>query len=160
MSQEWKTIAFQRSSCTANSPLAIVREGLQRSDSRTAWRGHSPPATSTTSSGLTLLLTMWPGTTQSTKLLPSLKLTEETHLKTRDRGGRLAPPPPLHQTLHFPAVTARGPASPASVWSATSVPAVDDNVDKLHKSSFAKPSHDDDGDGVPICFFVSINREL
>ena len=108
---------------------------------------HSPPATSTTSSGLTLLLTVWPGATQSTKLLPSSKLTEETHLKTRDRGGRLAPPPPLHQTLHFPADTAHGPASPASVWSATSVPAVDKNVDKLHKSSFAKPSHDDDDIG-------------
>ena len=104
---------------------------------------HSPPATSTTSSGLTLLLTVWPGATQSTKLLPSSKLTEETHLKTRDRGGRLAPPPPLHQTLHFPADTARGPASPASVWSATSVPAVNNNMDKLHKSSFAKPSHDE-----------------
>ena len=99
---------------------------------------------SITSSGLTLLLTVWPGATQSTKLLSSSKLIEETHLKTRDRGGRLAPPPPLHQTLHFPADTARGPASPVSVWSATSVPAVDDNVDNLHKSSFAKPSHDDD----------------
>ena len=89
---------------------------------------------------------MRPGATQSTKLLPSSKLTEETHLKTRDRGGRLAPPPPLHQILYFPADTALGPASPASVWSATSVPAVDDNVDKLHKSPFAKPSHDDDDD--------------
>ena len=26
------------------------------------------------------------------------------------------------------------------------MPAVDNNVDKLHKSSFAKPSHDDDDD--------------
>ena len=40
------------------------------------------------------------------------------------------------------AVTARSPVPPASVGSATSVPVVDDNVDKLHKSSFAKPSHD------------------
>ena len=44
--------------------------------------------------------------------------------------------------IFFPAVTAHGPISPASVWSAISAPAVDVNVDKLLKSSFAKPSHD------------------
>ena len=64
-------------------------------------------------------------------------------LNERDRGGRPAPPLPPHQTLLFPANTARGPVSPASVWSATSLPTVDDNVDKLHKSLFAKPSHND-----------------
>ena len=105
-------------------------------------RSRSLPATSTTSSGLTVLLTVWPGATQSTKLLPSSKRTKEAHPKTRDRGGRPAPPPPPYQTLLFPADTARGPVSPASVWSATNVPPVDDNVDKLHKSSFAKPSHE------------------
>ena len=52
-------------------------------------------------------------------------------------------PPLPHQTLHFPAVTSRSPVSPTLVWSATSVPAVYDNVDKLHKSSFVKPSHDE-----------------
>ena len=52
------------------------------------------------------------------------------------------PPPPPHQTLHFPADTACGPVSPTFVWSATSVPAVHNNVDKLHKSLFMKPSHD------------------
>ena len=89
MFAEWKIIAFQRSSCSANSPLTIVREGLQRSDSRRACRrNRSPPATSTTSSGLTLLLTVWPGATQSTKLLPSSKRTEESHSKTSDRGRR------------------------------------------------------------------------
>ena len=87
MFPEWKTIAFLRSSCTANSPLAIMRERLQRSNSRTVWRSRSPLATLTTGSGLTLLLTVWSGTTQFTKLLPSLKRTEETHSKVRDRGG-------------------------------------------------------------------------
>ncbi|XP_068724054.1 uncharacterized protein [Montipora capricornis] len=38
-------------------------------------------------------------------------------------------PPPPHQTFLFPAVTAHGPVSPALVWSATSAPAVDVNVD-------------------------------
>ena len=52
------------------------------------------------------------------------------------------------QTLLFPAVTARGPVSPTSVWLATSVPAVNVNVDKLLKSSFSKPSHDDDTCGT------------
>ena len=52
------------------------------------------------------------------------------------------PPPPPHQILHFPSDTACGPVSPTLVWSATSVPAVDNNVDKLHKSLFTKPSHD------------------
>ena len=99
-------------------------------DSRTAWRSHAPPVTSTASSGLTLLLTVCPGVTQSTKLLPSSKRTEENHSKTRDRGGRPLPPPPPHQTSHFPADTARGPVCPASVWSATTVPAVDDNVEE------------------------------
>ena len=142
MFPEWKTTAFQSSSCSANFPLAIAREGLQRSDSRTAWRSCSLPAASTTGSGLTLLLTVWPGATESTKLLPSSKWTGKIHSKTRDRGGRPAPPPPPHQTFLFPAVTAHGPVSPASVWPATSAPAVDVNVDKLLKSLFANPSHD------------------
>ena len=107
MFPEWKTIASQRSLCLANFPLAIVREGLQRSESRTAERSRSLPATSTTGSGLTLLLTVWPGATQSTKLLPSSKWTGKIHSKTRDRGGRPVPPPPPHQTFLFPAVTAR-----------------------------------------------------
>ena len=77
MFPEWKTIAFLISSYTANSPLAIVREGLQRSDSRTTWRSRSPLATWTTGSGLTLLLIVWSGATQFTKLLPSSKETEE-----------------------------------------------------------------------------------
>ena len=94
-------------------------------------------------SGLTLLLTVWSGATQSTKLLPSSKWTGKIHSKTRDRGGRPAPPPLPHQTFLFPAVTAHGPVSPASVWPATSAPAVDVNVDKLLKSLFANPSHDD-----------------
>ena len=64
------------------------------------------------------------------------------HSKTRDRGERPAMPPPPHQILLFPADTAYSPVSPASVWSATSMPAVDDNVEKLHKSSFTKPSHE------------------
>ena len=78
--------------------------------------------------------------TQSTKLLPSLKWTGKIHSKTRDRGGRPAPPPPPHQTFLFPAVTAHGPVSLASVWSAISAPAIGVNVDKLLKSSFAMPS--------------------
>ena len=43
----------------------------------------------------------------------------------------------------FPAVTAHGPVSLVSVWSVMGAPAVDVNLDKLLKSSFAKPSHDD-----------------
>ena len=38
-----------------------------------------------------------PGATQSTKLLPSLKWTGKIHSKTRDNGGRSAPPPPPHE---------------------------------------------------------------
>ena len=75
-----------------------MREGLQRSDLTTAWRNHSAPATSTT----TLLLIVWPGATQSTKLLASSKRTEETHSKTGDRGGRPAPPPPPPPDNAFP----------------------------------------------------------
>ena len=91
-----------------------------------------------------LLLIVWPSATQSTKLLPSWKWTGKIHSKTRDRGGRPVPPPPPHQTFLFPAVTAHGPAPLASVWSATSAPAVEANVDNLLKSSSAKPSYDED----------------
>ncbi len=56
--------------------------------------------------------------------------------ESRDRGGRPALPPSPHQTFLFPEVTARDPVSPASVWSATSAPAVDINVDQLLKSSW------------------------
>ena len=70
------------------------------------------------------------------------EVDRKIHSKIRDRGGRPALPPPPHQTFLFPAVTAHGPVSPSSVWSATSAPAVDVIVDKLLKSSFAKPSHD------------------
>ena len=93
-------------------------------------------------SDLALLPTVWPGATQFTKLLPSSNWTGKIHSKIRDRRGGPSLPPPPHQTFPFPAVTAHGPVSPASVWSAT---AVDVNVDKLVKSSFAKPSHDDWG---------------
>ena len=51
-------------------------------------------------------------------------------------------PKALQQTILLLADTARGPVSPSSTWSATSVPAVDDNVDKLRKASLAKSSHD------------------
>ena len=64
-----------------------------------------------------------------------------TQRQETDRRGRPSLLPPPHQTLLCPVDTARDPVSTASVWSSTSVTAVDDNVDKLHKSSFAKPSH-------------------
>ena len=51
-----------------------------------------------------------------------------------EQAGRPAPPPPPHQTLHFPADTVCGPVSLALVWSAMSVRAVDNSMDKLHKS--------------------------
>ncbi|KAK2554817.1 hypothetical protein P5673_023789 [Acropora cervicornis] len=76
------------------------------------------------------------------KAAAQFEVDRKIHSKIRDRGGRPALPPPPHQTFLFPAVTAHGPVSSASVWSATSAPAVDVNVDKLLKSSFAKPSHD------------------
>ena len=80
--------------------------------------------------------------TQSTKLLPSSKWTGKIHSKIRDRGGNPPSPPSSHQTFLFPAVTAHGPVSPALVWSATSVLAVNVNMDKLLKSSFTKSSHE------------------
>ena len=52
------------------------------------------------------------GATQSTKPLPNLRRIDERHSP-------------------FPADTACGSAFPASVWSATSVLAADDNVDSL-----------------------------
>ena len=131
----------RRTRLTLHWPLCErgFKEAIQEQPEEVA---HYWSATSTTSSGLTLLLTVWPyRVTHFTKLLSSSKQTEETHSKTRDRP-RPAPLPPPHQTLLFPVDTARGPVSPASFWSATSVTAVDENVDKLHKSSFAKPSHD------------------
>ena len=85
-----------------------------------------------------LRLTVWPAATQSAKLLPSFKWTKKIHSKTRDRGGRPVPPPPPHQTFLFPAVTAHRSVPLASVWSVTSAPAVDVNVDKLLKSSFVR----------------------
>ena len=40
------------------------------------------------------------------------------------------------------------------------MPAVDNNVDKLHKSSFAKPSHDDDDGTSPIEDYWKFRRGL
>ena len=86
-----------------------MREGVQRSDSRKACRSRSPPATSTTGSGLTLILTVWSGATQSTNLLPSSNRTEETHSKTRQRRKARAttttthsPPQSLLEDLSLP----------------------------------------------------------
>ena len=52
--------------------------------------------------------------------------------------------PLSHQTFLFPAVTAHGLVSVASVWSATSAPAVDVNVDQLIKSFFRSEAMQDD----------------
>ena len=127
MFPEWKTMAFQRSSCTANSPLAIVRKGLQRRASRTTWRSRPPPRT-----WAVAWPCCWPCglVPHSISSCCPVQSRQETHSKTRDRGRRPAPPPPPHQTLHFLADTARDPVSPALVWSATSVPAVNDNMEK------------------------------
>ena len=103
-----------------------MTEGLQRKGSRT----DSAPVTSTTNSGLTWLPTVVHGATQSTKPLPNLRINDR-HSKTSNRGGRPTPPQSPLRTSPFPADTARRSAFPASVWSATSVPAADDKVDNL-----------------------------
>lgn len=71
----------------------------------------------------------------STACTPALTSTaqfeeEQTHSQLSDIG-RPKPPPTPHQTLIFPADTVRRPASSASVWSTTSLPVVEDNLDKL-----------------------------
>ena len=84
-----------------------------------------------------------------------LKTDRRNSLK--DRRQEEEGPRRLHhhpQTMHFPADTAHGPVSPVSVWSAMSVPAVHENVVKLHESSFAKPIHDDD-ERQSVCGFIA-----
>ena len=137
----WKTITSQRSSCSANFPLAIVREGLQRSDSRTAWRSRSLPATPrTTGSGLTLLLAVCLGPHNPPSCCPVWSGQEKFTREKRQRRKACAASTSTPGISSFPAVTAQSPVPLAAVWPATSAPAVDVNV---VKPSFAKPSHDE-----------------
>ncbi len=139
MSQEWTIIAYPRLSCMVNSPQAIEREVLPRNASKTASKSLSQHVTLTTSPGQNWLLTVVPGATQSIRRQTSLKKTGGTQQKKNDRKEKTVSPPTQSQTSPTRADTACGLASPASDWSAMSVPAVVvDNLYNLRSRSQAK----------------------